>query len=260
MGKDCTKEKCGSLSAMSWTTTLTMRSQLPFAIPVTLLAAALIVPSSWAQARGTHQPYASAPPAQNSFQHGEGRGAEREGHHRFFNRGGFFYPAYFYYDDGFDGQPDQPVRPHFQPVAQTAAEAPLPPAKPVEAMLLEKRNGEWVRIPTGSQTAVASTSKPASTHTSGTRSGIIEPAATAAPAAKLPPAAVVFRDGHSEELGKYMIQGDFLYMNPDHSNTGSWTRKIRLADLDLPASLKLNQTRGTKFNLPSGPNEVVIRF
>jgi hypothetical protein len=29
--------------------------------------------------------------------------------------------------------------------------------------------------------------------------------------------------------------------------------------LDVPATLKLNQERGAKFSLPSGPNEVMIR-
>jgi len=30
--------------------------------------------------------------------------------------------------------------------------------------------------------------------------------------------------------------------------------------LDIPASLKLNNERGAKFSLPSGPNEIVVRF
>ncbi len=63
-----------------------------------------------------------------------------------------------------------------------------------------------------------------------------------------------------EELGKYMIQGVVLLTTADYWSTGSWTRKIPLAELDIPASLKLNRERGSKFNLPSGPNEVVVRF
>jgi hypothetical protein len=63
-----------------------------------------------------------------------------------------------------------------------------------------------------------------------------------------------------EEVDKYMIQGDALYTSADYWTTGSWTKKIPLAELDLPASLKLNKERGAKFNLPSAPNEVVIRF
>ena len=41
--------------------------------------------------------------------------------------------------------------------------------------------------------------------------------------------------------------------------SGSWTRKIQIADSDVPATLKLNQERGLKFVLPASPNEVVMR-
>ena len=71
---------------------------------------------------------------------------------------------------------------------------------------------------------------------------------------------IVYRDGRTEELGKYMIEGDTLYTNADYWSTGSWSRKISLSQVDIPASLKLNQERGSKFNLPSRPNEVVVRF
>jgi len=35
--------------------------------------------------------------------------------------------------------------------------------------------------------------------------------------------------------------------------------EIQIADLDLPATLKQNQDRGVRFELPSGPDEVMIR-
>ena len=57
-----------------------------------------------------------------------------------------------------------------------------------------------------------------------------------------------------------MIQGSDLYVTSSYSTTGSWIKKIPLADLNIPACLKINKDRGTKFNLPSGPNEVVVRF
>ena len=237
-----------------------MRLALTFAIPVALLATGIISPTAHAQGRGMHRS-AGGPRARRSFRTGQADVNRREGHRRFFNDGGLLFPGYFYADDGFDGQPDAEERPQIVLVAQTVEEAPRPaPAKPVEPLLLEKRNGEWVRVPNSTQTATTPAPKRESTHTSGIQSGIVEPAATAPPAAKLPAAAVVFRDGHTEELGKYMIQGDILYTNTDRWSTGSWTKKIPLADLDIPASLKLNKDRGTKFNLPSGPNEVMIRF
>jgi hypothetical protein len=86
----------------------------------------------------------------------------------------------------------------------------------------------------------------------------ISAAVTASPT--LPPALLVFRDGHTEEIQKYVIHGADLYATLDYSTSGSWTKQIPLADLDIPASLKANKDRGAKFNLPSGPNEVVVRF
>ena len=75
----------------------------------------------------------------------------------------------------------------------------------------------------------------------------------------LPQAVLIFRDGHTEELRKYVIVGAILYTSADYWTTGSWTRKIPMVDLDLPATLKLNQERGAKFAVPSGPTEVVMR-
>jgi hypothetical protein len=50
-----------------------------------------------------------------------------------------------------------------------------------------------------------------------------------------------------------------IYSKADYWTTGSWTSKIQIADLDVPATLKLNQERGAKFALPASPNEVFIR-
>jgi hypothetical protein len=71
---------------------------------------------------------------------------------------------------------------------------------------------------------------------------------------------LVFRDGHREEIEKYLIQGDVVYASGDYWSTGSWTKKISISELDVPATLKLNEERGGKFNLPSGPNQIVVRF
>ena len=129
---------------------------------------------------------------------------------------------------------------------------------------MENRNGQWVRIPTGSEMPVASQStpsaKPEPSSTPSSTSEFVELPPAAAPHPPLPPAVIVFRDGHTEEVPKYMIQGQDLYTSSDYYATGSWTRRIPLTELDIPASLRLNKERGTKFNLPSSPNEVMIRF
>ena len=76
---------------------------------------------------------------------------------------------------------------------------------------------------------------------------------------QLPPAVLVFRDGHQEEAAKYTIVGTAIWIKTDYWSTGSWARKIPIADLNLDATLHLNQERGAKFNLPSRPSEVIVR-
>jgi hypothetical protein len=73
-----------------------------------------------------------------------------------------------------------------------------------------------------------------------------------------PSAVLVFRDGHKEEIGKYCIKGSTIQISSDYWSTGSWTQTVQISDLDVPATLKLNQERGTNFRLPSGPYEVMI--
>jgi hypothetical protein len=59
------------------------------------------------------------------------------------------------------------------------------------------------------------------------------------------PTTLVFKDGHEIEVGNYAIVGRTLYdLTPGHS------RKIALADLDLPATEKENDSRGATFQLP----------
>jgi hypothetical protein len=79
------------------------------------------------------------------------------------------------------------------------------------------------------------------------------------PPSELPPAVLVFRDGHQEEAAKYTIVGTTIFIKADYWSSGSWTRKVPIADLDLAATLKLNQERGAKFTLPSRSSEVIFR-
>jgi hypothetical protein len=79
------------------------------------------------------------------------------------------------------------------------------------------------------------------------------------PAPELPPAVLVFHDGRREEVSEYSIISGTIYSKADYWTTGSWTRKIQIADLDVPTTLKLNQERGVNFVLPTSPNQIVIR-
>jgi hypothetical protein len=76
---------------------------------------------------------------------------------------------------------------------------------------------------------------------------------------ELPPAVLVFRDGHREEASEYTIADGVLYTRADYYTTGSWNRKIELSSLDVPETIKSNLSRGVKFQLPTSPNEVIVR-
>jgi len=57
---------------------------------------------------------------------------------------------------------------------------------------------------------------------------------------------LVFKDGHLSDVLNYAIVGDTLYA----FGTGR-TKKILLADLDLPATRKANDDRGVDFQIPA---------
>jgi hypothetical protein len=82
------------------------------------------------------------------------------------------------------------------------------------------------------------------------------PQAVAAP--ELPPAVLIFRDGHREEVSDYTITDGVLYTRGDYYTTGSWNRKIELSSLNLPETIKSNQSRGVRFQVPASPNEVIV--
>lgn len=169
------------------------------------------------------------------------------GFNRPFRRFGYPYPygyglygaPYYYGDDYGAYESDYRAEPAPQaaPVVQEKAE-PLP-----DPVLLELHGSQWVKVGNFGEASQQALNASAST----------------ASAKEIPPAVLVYRDGHSEEVSSYSIIGSALYTKSDYYSSGSWTRTIQLADLDLPATLKQNQQRGVKFDLPAGPNEVVIR-
>ncbi|MDP9262848.1 MAG: hypothetical protein M3O85_00845 [Acidobacteriota bacterium] len=63
-----------------------------------------------------------------------------------------------------------------------------------------------------------------------------------------PATVLVFKDGHHQDLRGYAITGEVLY-----DLAGGRARKILLADLDLPATTKLNDQLGNDFRLPTPP-------
>jgi hypothetical protein len=185
---------------------------------------------------------------------------------QFFAGPGF--APYFYDDDwgpeSLEGPPPEVLAP------PALLPPPPPPQPPAQSVVLELQGDHWVRLtnygtsygqpqtPSGqleperaltARSAVPSVALP----------GAPRPVQPAAPSTPLPQAVLVFRDGRNEEIGQYVIVGGTIFTRADYWTSGSWTRKVAIAELDVPATLKLNQERGTRFSLPSGPNEVMMR-
>jgi hypothetical protein len=163
-------------------------------------------------------------------------------HRRPFRRTPYFYGAPYFYSDYNSYEPEYPAPP------PTPQPAPVVQAKPEplpDAVLLELRGNQWVKVTNFGE---------ASAQTLGTAA-----TAPAPPQKEMPPAVLIYRDGHSEEVSSYSIIGKVMYTKADYWSSGAWTRTIQIADLDVPATLQQNQRRGVKFDLPSGPDEVIIR-
>jgi hypothetical protein len=74
-------------------------------------------------------------------------------------------------------------------------------------------------------------------------------AAAGDPVTAQPSTVLVFKDGHQSDVLNYAIVGDTLF------DLGAGrTRKILLADLDLPATHKANDKRGVDFQIPASAN------
>jgi hypothetical protein len=79
------------------------------------------------------------------------------------------------------------------------------------------------------------------------------------PRTELPSTVFIFRDGHHEESNDYSIISGVIYARGDYWTTGSWSKQIKLSQLDLSSTFRANQERGVTFRLPAGPNEVITR-
>ena len=153
---------------------------------------------------------------------------------------GLYGVPYYYPEDYGPYEADYRPEPVPQPAPVIVQEKPEPLPDPV---LLELHGTQWVKVGTFGEASEQALSSSAPT----------------ASIKEIPPAVLIYRDGHSEEVSSYSIIGKVMYTKSDYYSSGSWTRSIQIADLDLPATLKQNQQLGVKFELPSGPDEVVIR-
>ena len=147
------------------------------------------------------------------------------------------------------------------PAMPATAKAAEETKAPASALLIEWQGDHYVRYNgTGPNAGLQAQNArldyseasgvPVQTGEKNTRSSSAQP---------LAPALLIFRDGRRTEVSNYAIIGRVMYVNSDYWSSGAWQQEIQLADLDLPATLKLNQDRGVKFVLPAGPNEVITR-
>lgn len=173
--------------------------------------------------------------------------------------------AYPYFDSDSDyASGENFAQPQVIVVQASAPVAPPAPPTPRESLLIEWQGDHFVRSTTSEKTSTSAQIAPDYAEKSAsslltTGRSVPGQKNVAQPARELPPAALVFHDGRKEEVSEYTIMSGTIYSKADYWTTGSWTRKIQIADLDVPATLKLNQERGVKFVLPASANEVVTR-
>ena len=157
----------------------------------------------------------------NSERHGRNHG----GRHRNFTP---FFPIYSYPYYSYD---DSGLYPDSNGSADTNYQQP--DADPPAMTVFENRPGYRPPPPVLEQSAPAASREPA------------QPAQPEAKVADQAPTILVFRDGRQLEVSNYAIQGETLY-----NLSGDGPRKIKLADLDLAKTVKLNDERGNEFRLP----------
>jgi hypothetical protein len=228
------------------------------ALSLGLLGTALLVSPARAQRHGGGFASASRTAAAISHQGAIGsRFGRMHRVRRVHPRSGYgpnYYPYYDYYSD-YDSVDGIVEPPSSRTTEQIAAPEVLTSApKPAESLVMELRGDRWVRLTSYGPMEVGE-------KFGGQRSPSEAKAAytqTHTPS-ELPPAMLIFRDGHREEAAKYTIVGRTITIKTDYWSSGSWTRKVSIDDLDLATTMKVNQERGAKFSLPSRPSEVIVR-
>jgi hypothetical protein len=121
------------------------------------------------------------------------------------------------------------------------------PATKTQPLMIELQNGRYVRVAStpanGEALSLTNDKKPA------------PPSNVSAP----PPAVLIFRDGHTEEVHDYAIADGTLYARGNYFTDGYWQKKIPISTLNVTETIQANTTRKVKFLLPQSPNEVITR-
>lgn len=184
--------------------------------------------------------------------------------------GSFLWPLFGDYDLYASGYPvasQPPMIPLPEALAMMRSESREGAAEPdrsfapAEPLIIELHGNNYVRVnrtpAIGEAQSIAGESNlsPDTTDSSSTAH-----TTSSSRAPELPPAVLIFRDGHSEQVRDYTIADGVLYARGDFYIDGYWNKQIKLASLDLPQTLQANASRNVNFALPSSPNEVIARF
>jgi hypothetical protein len=174
-----------------------------------------------------------------------------------FGRGAAYWgDPYFYADYPVQSLAYETPAPPVVIVQQTAAAAPAEPERDPESVMIEWQGDRYVRS-AGQQSSDQQDYAEAPASVSG--NAVLDSRTAPQASSELPPAVLVYRDGHRENVADYVIARGNLYTRGNYWRDGYWTRTVQLAALDIPATMKANQQSGVKFVLPSSPNEVVTR-
>jgi len=152
---------------------------------------------------------------------------------------------------------DYVARPYESPsppivIVQPTSAVATPVEPKADPLMIEWQSDRYVRV--SEQHGSATNGAP-----DYSRAGESQPVPARSLPAELPPAVLVYRDGHREAVSDYVIASGNLYARGDYYRDGFWTKTVQLSALDVPATLAVNSANGVKFVLPSGPNEVATR-
>jgi hypothetical protein len=169
---------------------------------------------------------------------------------RHFRSGGFGYP--FFYSDYGEASAGAPPAP-----ANFVEKRVFEPERLAQPLLIEWQGDRFVRY--GGAQAGAPPQDYVEVASRTTTAPATRPGTGSDAAPEIPPAVLIYRDGHREQVSDYVITRGVLYARGDYLQGAPGMRNIQLSALDLSATFRANEHNGVKFVLPAGPNEVVTR-
>lgn len=189
-------------------------------------------------------PHFAAPQSGRGF-HGNGG----FGHHGQYAYPAAFFPYPFYDQALFDaGYPLASQPPVILLQSPPVPAAPAAAQSAMQPLMIELQGDRYVRVSGEEDSRSEMVGAGAAVSAEGVRSKLTQ----------LPATLLVFRDGHQEQTADYTIADGILYARGDFYSSGTWTRKIELSALNLPETIRANQSQGVPFHVPTAPNVVIV--